>query len=219
MEDLLKQQELGIKKRLLIVDDDVISGDILASFFDQDFHILRAYSGPECLEVLEKQGDTIDLVLLDNYMPNMTGLEILELRKNNKHLKNIPFVVITNEKDIEEKCFSLGVNDFIRKPYERRDIIVARVKRMIELYEDRGIIKELKVDKLTGLYTLDFFKKYTQMFDTVYPGKAKDMIMLDISRFHVYNELYGMAQGDKVLLDISNYIKGFLRGNPGLATR
>ena len=56
MEDLLKQQELGIKRRLLIVDDDEISGDILASFFDEDFYILRAYSGPECLEVLEKQG-------------------------------------------------------------------------------------------------------------------------------------------------------------------
>ena len=219
MEDLLKQQELGIKRRLLIVDDDEISGDILASFFDEDFHILRAYSGHECLDVLEKQGDAIDLVLLDNYMPNMTGLEILELRKNNKHLKNIPFVVITNEMEIEEKCFALGVNDFIRKPYERKDIIVARVKRMIELYEDRGIIKELKVDKLTGLYTSDFFKKYTQMFDTVYPGKAKDLIMLDISRFHVYNELYGMNEGDRILKEISNYIKGFLRGNPGLATR
>ena len=34
MEDLLKQQELGIKRRLLIVDDDEISGDILASFFE-----------------------------------------------------------------------------------------------------------------------------------------------------------------------------------------
>ena len=58
--------------------------------------------------------------------------------------------------------FLLGVNDFIKKPYENPDIIIARIKRMIELYEDRSILKEVERDKLTDLYNEDFFKKYAQ---------------------------------------------------------
>ncbi len=125
----------SIKRTVLIVDDEEINVEILTTILEEDFHVLKAYDGKEALELLQKGDQKIDMVLLDVFMP-FDGREVLKIRQQNPELKRIPFIVCTSDKNIEKECFYLGVNDFIKKPYENPDIIVARVKRMIELYEN-----------------------------------------------------------------------------------
>ncbi|MBR0295584.1 MAG: EAL domain-containing protein [Bacilli bacterium] len=217
--DVRREKELEIKKTILIVEDDEINGDILASFLEHDFYLLRAYNGKECLEILNRDDRMIDLVLLDIFMPIMNGYEVLHERQYNPKLKRIPFIVMTAEAKIEEECFHLGVNDFIKKPYDNPDIIVARIKRMIELYEDRSIIKEVKRDKLTNLYSMEFFKKYCAQFNLRHPKIKKDLLAINITRFHLLNELYGRDYADEILKDIADSIKNFVRQNEGIAAR
>ena len=138
-----------VKKTVLIVDDEEINVEIMSAILESTFNVLTANDGKEALDILLKGDQKIDLVLLDVFMP-MDGREVLKVRKENPNLKRIPFIVCTSDKNIEKECFHLGVNDFIKKPYENPDIIVARVKRMIELYEDRSILKEVERDKLTN---------------------------------------------------------------------
>ena len=137
-----------VKKTILIVDDEEINRAIMSAILDNDFHVLEADDGQKALDILSRGEHKIDLVLLDIFMP-MDGREVLKIRQQSPDLKKIPFIVCTSDKDIEEECFHLGVNDFIKKPYENPDIIVARIKRMIELYEDRSILKEVERDKHT----------------------------------------------------------------------
>ena len=68
MESNKREKEIQSRRTLLIADDDEISGDILASFFEKDYDILRAYTGRETLQVISSHLETIDLVLLDIYM-------------------------------------------------------------------------------------------------------------------------------------------------------
>lgn len=204
-----------IKKTVLIVDDEEINVEILSSILEGDFHILKAYDGKEALDILLSGEQKIDLILLDVFMP-FDGREVLKVRNANPSLKRIPFIVCTSDKNIEEECFRLGVNDFIKKPYENPDIIVARAKRMIELYEDRSILKEVERDKLTNLYNVEFFKKYAKQYDANFPDVPKDMLLISPNRFRLINELYGRDYGDKILLAIAAELSEFVYECGGL---
>ena len=119
-----------VQKTLLVVDDEPINREILSTILSNDFTVLQADDGKVALDILTKSEHKIDLVLLDVFMP-MDGREVLKIRQQNPDLKKIPFIVCTSDKNIEEECFQLGVNDFVKKPYENPDIIIARIKRMI----------------------------------------------------------------------------------------
>ena len=207
-----------VKKTVLIVDDEEINREIMSEILKDDFNTIEAKDGQEAIDILLKGEQKIDIVLLDIFMP-MDGREVLKLRKNNPDLRRIPFIVCTSDKNIEAECFLLGVNDFIKKPYENPDIIIARIKRMIELYEDRSILKEVERDKLTDLYNEDFFKKYAQQFDAMYPELAKDLVFLSVNRFTLINELYGKAFGDQILLTITDFLSNYISINKGIVGR
>ena len=194
-----------LKKTVLVVDDEEINREIMSAILSNDFNVLEADDGQAALDLISKGEQKIDLVLIDIFMP-LDGREVLKIRQQDPSLKKIPFIVCTSDKDIEEECFQLGVNDFVKKPYENPDIIVARVKRMIELYEDRSILKDVEREKLTNLLNREFFKKYAQQFDSTFPNIDKDMISISINRFRLINELYGREFGDKILLAISEQL-------------
>ena len=204
-----------VKKTILVVDDQEINRAILSTILADDFNVIEADDGKAALDILLNEEQKIDLVLLDVFMP-YDGREVLKDRQQNPDLKKIPFIVCTSDKNIEQECFQLGVNDFIKKPYENPDIIVARIKRMIELYEDRSILKDTEREKLTNFYNREFFKKYAQQFDALLPDVKKDMLSVSINRFRLLNELYGHAFGDKVLLAITDTMNGWLTGCRGI---
>ena len=215
----LKEKDLENKRTILIVDDEEINGDIISSFLEGRFEIRRAFNGQECLDIISKEHDVIDLVLLDVMMPVMDGKEVLKRRQKSSQLKKIPFIIMTSDKEIEKECFLLGANDFIKKPYDNPDIIAARLHRMIELYDDKSIIKEFKRDKLTNLYSFDFFKKYAHQFNIKYPSEDKDLLSIDIHGFHLINELYGRRYGDELLLLMTEIISKYISKTKGIAGR
>lgn len=220
MEEIKKEEvnnrgSFFVKKTVLVVDDEEINVEIMSTILEEDFNVLKANDGKEALDILLKGEQKIDLVLLDVFMP-MDGREVLKVRQVNPEIKRIPFIVCTSDKNIEEECFHLGVNDFIKKPYENPDIIVARVKRMIELYEDRSILKEVEREKLTDLYNIEFFKKYAKQFDANFPNVAKDMLLISINRFRLINELYGREFGDKILLATASQLTRCISNCNGL---
>lgn len=213
------EKELESKKTVLIVDDEEINREILNNIIKDEFNVLFACDGHEALTMMREQWGKIDLVLLDAIMPGMDGREILRLRQDDLRLKQIPIIVCTSESEIEIECFKLGVNDFIKKPYTNPEIIVARIQRMIELYEDRSIIREVKRDALTNLFKPDFFKKYAIKFDSKYPDLKKDMVSIHINRLNLIKELYGKEYAYNVVHDIGVYLKEYTMNIKGIVGR
>ena len=207
-----------VKKTILVVDDEEINRDILSFRLSESFDVLGAEDGQEALDIIQKGDHKIDLILLDIQMPRLDGREVLRIRQQDPKFRAIPVIVLTSDELIEEECIKLGANDFMHKPFEdNMHIIIARMKRLIEVFEDRSIINEVEGEKLTNLYTDQFFKTYAQHFDTFFPNLAKDMISISINRFRLINELYGREFGDEVLLTITNYLNKYLTDNSGLA--
>ncbi len=204
---------------ILVVDDEAVNREMLGAILEADYKILYAADGSEALQMLETQGNFISLVLLDLLMPGLSGFDVLEKMKAKGLLSKIPVIVLTSEKSAEVQSLKLGAADFLTKPYDSPEVILARVSHAIELFEDTRLINATGFDKLTSLYSPDFFTEYASQYDLRNPNALMDAVVINFTRFHLLNELKGRSFGDSVLISIAEGIRQILKDTDGLACR
>jgi len=126
------------RKKILLVDDDEIQHIIIENMLHDEYEIIKVKSGSEALKFLYNN-IVPDLVLLDILMPDIDGWEIFSRMKALSLLKKVPIAFLTsiNESTEEKRAFDIGVDDFIRKPYEKEDL-----KKRIKIILDKAAQKE-----------------------------------------------------------------------------
>lgn len=104
------------KFTILIVDDSPDNIAFMSQGLVQHYRLKAARSGKVALEILEQH--SIDLVLLDIVMPEMSGYEVIHEIKKNPHTENIPVIFLTGKSSPEDEQlgFELGAVDYIFKP-------------------------------------------------------------------------------------------------------
>ena len=217
--DIEAKHEQDFRRTILVVDDEPVNLRLLGNILKDEYDIAYAETGDEALSEIKNQKDFLSLVLLDLHMPNGNGYTVLEEIKNNEELRNIPVIVLTADNSAEVESLRRGAIDFLNKPYDRPEVIRARVRRAIELSIDRNIIDATGKDKLTGLLTKDYFFQYANEYDKFHPGQEVDAVVVNINKFHLINELYGRNYGDKVLCTVADGVRSFARGCGGVACR
>ena len=150
-ESHLKLHAAGRKRKILVIEDELINREILCMMLQDSYDVVCAENGAQAMEQLETQYSTLSLVLLDLNLPDMKGIDILRRIKSEADTSMIPVIVMTADHDAEVECLSLGATDFISKPYPKQEVILARILRTIELFEDRDIIRWTERDQMTGL--------------------------------------------------------------------
>ena len=113
-------------KKVLIVDDNrlnlKVASKLLSSY---NIDITTCESGKEFLELIDKNQD-FDLILLDDMMPNMSGVETLEIFKKQERVSgfSIPVVVLTANAvtGMKEDYLSKGFDDYLAKPIEKPEL-------------------------------------------------------------------------------------------------
>lgn len=132
-----------LKQQILIVDDSEMNREILKEILKEDYRILEAANGEECLEQLERYGTGISLVLLDIMMPEMDGFEVLATMNQNHWIEDIPVIMISSEDSDSyiRRAYEMGVSDYISRPFDAK-IVYQRVLNMIKLYaKQRRLIR------------------------------------------------------------------------------
>jgi class 3 adenylate cyclase/CheY-like chemotaxis protein len=117
---------------VLIVDDDEANRHFLRRRLERlRYRILEAGDGREALDVLGRE--EVDLVLLDIVMPLMDGFAVLQHRRDEAALRDIPFVVTSAVDEVESvvRCIELGAEDYLAKPFDPV-ILRARVTACLE---------------------------------------------------------------------------------------
>lgn len=218
MQELLKRED-GFRRKVMVVDDELINREMLGTIVGRDYDVLYAENGERALELIRANKQTLSLVMLDLLMPEMDGYQLLEILREDAELSRIPVIVLTADKTAEVKSLQLGAADFIPKPYDMPEVIFARVRRSIELAENTVIIHETERDELTGLFNREYFFEFGRRLDCYHPDRVMDAIVLDVNRFHLVNELYGREYGDAVLKAIGDGIHETVRKTGGLACR
>lgn len=189
-----------IKNTILIVDDEVIVKKSLEKVLKDEYSILQAENGEVALNMLAIHAEKIVAIVLDMVMPVMDGLTFLEHFRNYQEYNNIPVIVATSNDDegVEKKCLEYGVWDFVMKPYNPF-LLQFRIKNVID--KSRMLMSER--DPVTGLYTkLKFYQKVRHMLAEVV-GEKFAFVRIDIDRFKMINNFYGIQEGDKVLMSIA----------------
>lgn len=209
----------NLKKTVLIVDDEIVNRKLLGFIVGKEYNVIYAENGVQALEIIKENLDSLALVLLDLLMPKMDGYEVLKKMSKDKHMKLIPVIVLTSEDSAEVKSLKLGAVDFIHKPYDMPEVILARVRRAIELVERIRLINTTKTDSLTGLYTREYFYEYCANMDTYDADEDMDAIAINVNRFHIVNELHGHSFGDNILRTISDEIKHSIEKTTAIACR
>jgi EAL domain-containing protein (putative c-di-GMP-specific phosphodiesterase class I)/FixJ family two-component response regulator len=198
------------KRRVLVVDDEEVNREILGNILGTQYEVSYAENGRQAYDMLHERLTRYSLILLDLLMPEMDGFELLEKIKSEEAVSNIPVIVMTSEKPAEVRSIKMGADDFITKPYDMPEVILARCERIIQLYEDKSIIRSAEKDDLTDLYTREFFQEYIRQIDGSGHGSQMDAIVLNIEHFHMLNEMFGRKTGDSVLKKIADMVSNML---------
>ena len=218
MKELLKRKK-GLRRSILIVDDDYIAREILGRMLEDRYEVSYAENGVIALSIIKRDKLKLSLVILDLHMPEMDGYSLLKLLRSDNELRRIPVIVLTSEKGAEVESLRIGAADFITKPFDMPEVICARVSHSIELAEDSVIIHETERDELTGLFHKEFFFQYGKRLDELNNNMPMDAVVVDINRFHVVNELYGRSYGNMILKKIGESLHEIVSETGGLACR
>ena len=137
------------RAKILIVDDDAMNRIVLSDLLSDEYDIIEAKDGNEAIEILKKKAKEITLVLLDMVMPGRDGLEVLRIMNEKGWIKGTPVIMISAETASPqvEKAFSLGVTDFIYRPFDQM-VVQKRVHNTISLYVKQMQLSELVTDKI-----------------------------------------------------------------------
>jgi EAL domain-containing protein (putative c-di-GMP-specific phosphodiesterase class I)/DNA-binding NarL/FixJ family response regulator len=140
---------MGTAARLLVVDDDDLNRDMLRRRLQRSgYQVEVAEDGRQALALLES--GRFDLVLLDNMMPGMSGIEVLERLRQNLSASELPVIMVTAqcESDNVVRALQLGANDYITKPV---DIAVAVARIETQLVQRSDFATQRTIDSLTSL--------------------------------------------------------------------
>ncbi len=129
-------------RKVLIVDDSEIDRMILQVMLCDEYEIVEKGDGYSATEFLMEENERVDAVLLDISMPGMDGFQVLRFMKNSD-IYNIPVFLITSEatSDNVQKAAQYGIAGFIRKPFEREDI-VRRLRMHLGIIEEYDLTQE-----------------------------------------------------------------------------
>jgi len=121
----------GETPKILAVDDVDLNLLMLRRILGDSVELTCVTSGQEALDYLAKH--STDLVLLDINMPGMGGMEVLGRMKAQRHLKEIPVMILTAEvaPEMEMEVFSAGAVDFVRKPFIPK-VVLMRIQRVLQ---------------------------------------------------------------------------------------
>ena len=203
----VKFHSIAGKRLVLIVDDEIVNREMLRNIVQNDFDVVMAEDGEEAVEKIKEHGDLLSLILLDLNMPKMGGYDVIQWLKSSDDYVNIPVIVLTSDKHAEVDSLTMGAADFLTKDPLVPEVVLTRMQKTIELYEDRSIIQSTEREDLTGLFNKEYFYRYAEQFDTFHYDLVMDAVFIDINHFHLINELYGRKAGDEVLIHLSDYLK------------
>ncbi|MBN2522576.1 MAG: response regulator [Bacteroidales bacterium] len=114
--------------KILYAEDDVMMQKIVVhSLVRLGYEVTTVDDGKEALESVESE--EFDLIILDLFMPKMSGFEVVEIIRNELHI-DTPILILSRSHLDEaiQKAYTAGANDFIVKPFDPEELIVKITK-------------------------------------------------------------------------------------------
>lgn len=140
---------------LILVEDDPMVMSVNESFIQRigGFQVVNtARTGRLALELIEKHKPR--LVILDIYLPDMTGIEILKELRRQGTPTDVIMITAADDLAVVQNAIRFGVIDYIIKPFkfERIQAALEKYRTYSDKFKDHGVINQEQLDNLTRSY-------------------------------------------------------------------
>jgi CheY-like chemotaxis protein len=119
-------------KNVLLIDDERETAQVFETGLSSaGFSVVVASDGAGALDAVKT--NKFDVILIDQMMPDMSGIDVLRALKADEGTKNIPCAMLTNfgHDEMVKEALNLGANDYILKYQVAPSDLVAKVKRLV----------------------------------------------------------------------------------------
>ncbi len=198
--------------RILLVEDSRFQAAYYAKILESVGMQTRITTDPlKIIRILNEFNP--DLILLDMYMPECTGMELAKVIRQMEKFVSISIVFLSAETDKDKQlhAMSLGGDDFLSKPIKPEHLISSVTSRVLRYRKLRSMMVK---DGLTGLYNHTSIKEQLE-HEVARAGRKKYSVvsfaMLDLDLFKNINDTYGHLTGDQVLKSLARFLRQRLR--------
>ncbi len=217
-------------KNILVIDDSQFNLMVVDNALSKEYNVTIKQNGKDGIKYAKE--NTIDLILLDIEMPEMSGIDTIKILKKDAKLSKIPIIFLTgfSDHEMEKMCLDLGARDFITKPFNE-PVMLQRIKIVLELeslrknLERQVRVKTEQLEKLTAQIISTFANSVDPLTDLWSRMYIKEKICNEIEReplrgalavinldnFRVINDALGFKQGDLCLKTVADAIKDVLQ--------
>lgn len=202
------EQEAG---RVLIVEDSKTASHVIQRTLEENHIVAHAIKEPRHVLGALRQFNP-DLILMDMYMPDCTGVEAARVIRQHDEFLSVPIVYLSGETDValQVDALRLGGDHFLTKPFNPI-FFNAIVKSKIERY--RALRRSMYHDSLTGMLNHTSGKDRLDVMLTQIENENSSLsvAMVDIDHFKKVNDNYGHPVGDQIIRSLSWLLKQRLR--------
>lgn len=164
---------LAEKVRILLCEDDVNLGELLADFLRRlDFDVTLCFDGEEALKVFQQE--SFDLCLSDINMPQKDGFELLhDIREMGSE---VPFMFLSGRKATEDivRAYHLGCDDYMVKPYSM-DILLCKIRALLRRSQQGKRNSEVEFEMGNGVH---FDSVRQQLGDLRLSARESDLLLI-----------------------------------------
>ncbi|KAB1232328.1 response regulator [Chryseobacterium viscerum] len=109
------------KKKILIFDDDTAILEVITIIFEENgYEVKISETSHDILEKVEEYKP--DVILMDNWIPRIGGVEATKLLKSTEEFKHIPVIYVTANNDIVALASEAQADDYVSKPFNLDDL-------------------------------------------------------------------------------------------------
>ena len=130
--------------KILIIDDSEKNRGELTEMLEREFDVINASDAKQGIEMINKYGEDIALLLLEVKICRMSGFEVLTYMKHSGITENIPVIIISDEKSESfiRRAYDLGAVDYIGRPFDFQTVY-KRGLNTIKLYAKQRRLEKL----------------------------------------------------------------------------
>ncbi|GEA29506.1 hybrid sensor histidine kinase/response regulator [Clostridium diolis] len=210
LRELNKTDSKDKKYTILLIDDELANLEALTRLLEEEYDVIKAENGFEALNILKDESCSkkINLIISDQRMPGMTGVELL--KQTISIVPNAIRIILTGFMDVKDIIDSINeghIYKFLLKPLEADELLIS-VKRALETYELK--MKNIKlIDELKQ--TNKKLKKSEVYLSTIFNSVSDAILIHDFNGIIVNvndtaNRLYGYLHDELIGMSIKDII-------------